>query len=80
MTKAEELIYYKEFVRQQLSKLRTLMQKYASGDFSEKISLPKEENEFTQLFVGLNLMVDTIKELMEDKETTMRKLKTTEKN
>ena len=47
MTKSEELIYYKEFVRQQLSKLRTLMQKYASGDFSEKIPLPKEENEFT---------------------------------
>ena len=39
-----------------------------------------EENEFTQLFVGLNLMVDEIKELREDKETMIRKLKTTEKN
>jgi two-component system, cell cycle sensor histidine kinase PleC len=77
MTKVE-VETYKKFVSEQLSQLTPLLQKYALGDFSKEIEIPEEENEFTELFVGLRLMVDDVKELMKEKETTIRKLKMTD--
>jgi PAS domain S-box-containing protein len=41
-----------------------LLQKYATGDFSESIQIPEKEDEFAEILVGLSLMVDDIRELI----------------
>jgi len=55
---------YKEKINAQLNEITPILQKYAIGDFSENIKIPKEEDEFTELFVSLNLMADDIRELI----------------
>ncbi len=47
-----------------LGKVSPLLVKYAMGDFSQTIEIPEKEDEFTELLVGMNLMVDDIKELL----------------
>jgi len=66
---------YKKYVESRLRRLSPFLQLYAMGDFSKSIPIPEEENEFTELLVGLNLMVDDIKELIKDKERTIAELK-----
>jgi PAS domain S-box-containing protein len=75
----KELEAYKQFVAAQLGNLNPLLQNYAIGDFSENIPVPEEENEFTELFVGLSLMVDDFRGMIKESEQTIAKLKKTEK-
>lgn len=72
-----ELEKYEAHIRGQLSKLSPLLQKYALGDFSESIEIPDEENEFTELLVGLSLMVDDLKEMIQEKEGIIKELEET---
>jgi len=69
---------YKGYVSARLSQLSPFMQSYALGDFSETIEIPEEEDEFSELLVGLVLMVDDIKELVSEKEDKITKLEQTE--
>ena len=55
---------YKEKINVRLNEITPILQKYAIGDFSENIKIPEEEDEFTELFVSLNLMADDIRELI----------------
>ena len=73
-----ELAQYKAYVTARLGRLSPLLQDYALGDFSENIEIPEEENEFTELLVGLNLMVDDIREIMQEKEDTIARLEQAE--
>ena len=70
-----ELEQHKDYVAAQLGKLSPLLQDYALGDFSKSIEIPKEESEFTELLVGLSLMVDDIKEMIREREDTISRLK-----
>ena len=64
---------YKEYVSARLGKVSPLLVKYAMGDFSQTIEIPEKEDEFTELLVGMNLLVDDIKELLKrESETTAR--------
>ena len=78
MTKPE-MTEYREYVSAQLSELSPLLQNYALGDFSENIQIPEEEDEFTELLVGLSLMVDDIREMMQEQADTIAKLQQAEK-
>jgi len=69
---------YKEYVSEKLDQLSPLLQGYALGDFSRSIEVPDEEDEFTELLVGLNLMVDDLKEMIDEKERTITRLRKTE--
>ena len=73
-----EVKEYKEYVSARLSELSPPLQNYALGDFSENIRIPEEEDEFTELLVGLTLMVDDIREMIEERENTITILKQTE--
>jgi PAS domain S-box-containing protein len=73
-----ELEKYKETVAAQLSGLSSLLPNYALGDFSESIEIPEEENEFTELLVGLSLMVDDIREMIREKDDTITELEQAE--
>ncbi len=54
----DELKKYKEYVKKRLAELTPILQKAAIGDFSEKIEIPEKEDEFSELFTGLSLMLD----------------------
>jgi len=73
-----ELEKYKSYVSDQLQKITPILQKYAMGDFSPSIPIPEEENEFTELLVGLQLMVDNIREMVKEKDSIISKYKNTE--
>ena len=62
-SKPEELKKYKDYVKKSLSELTPILQKAAVGDFTEGIEIPKEENEFSELFVGLSLMMEDLREM-----------------
>jgi PAS domain S-box-containing protein len=49
---------YKKQVAERLSRLTPILQKIAMGDFSENVAIPEKEDEFTELLVNLNLMVE----------------------
>jgi len=65
---------YEKYVALRLKQLQPILQKYALGDFSKSIDIPEEEDEFTELLVGLSLMVDDIKEIIDEKEETIKRL------
>ena len=62
-----DLKEYKQYVSKSLKKLSPILQKYALGDFSSPIPVPEVEDEFTELYVGLNLMAEDIREIMDEK-------------
>ena len=65
---------YKEYVAAQLGKISPLLQSYAIGDFSKSIKIPEKEDEFTELLVGISLMADDIKELINKEADRTNKL------
>ena len=67
---------YKEYMTARLGKISHLLAKYAKGDFSESIEVPEEEDEFTELLVGINFMVDDINELVKAEDDRTASLAT----
>ena len=67
---------YKEYVAAQLGKISPLLQSYAIGDFSKSIKIPEKEDEFTELLVGISLMADDIKELINTEADRTTRLST----
>ena len=63
-----QLKRYKENTEKTLEGLTPVLQKIATGDFSSKIEIPEEENEFTELLVGLQLMINDLAELSDRKD------------
>ena len=70
MTKfsSKELQKYREYIKKRLAELTPLLQKAAAGDFTEKIKIPEKEDEFTELLVGLSLMMDDLRELKKSRK------------
>ena len=60
--KAGSLGVYKKFVEKKLSHLTPYLQGVAMGDFSKKIKISKEEDEFTELAVLINIMIEDLQE------------------
>jgi len=73
-----ELEKYKSYVTDQLKKLTPILQKYAMGDFTPSVPIPEEENEFTELLAGIQLMVDNIRDMIKEKDTIISKHQNTE--
>lgn len=63
ITTEKELEEYKINTANRLATLTPILQKTATGDFTEKIKIPTKEDEFTELLVGLSLMIDDLKEM-----------------
>ena len=60
---------YKKYVKKRLSELMPALEKVSFGDFSARITIPEKEDEFTEISVFLNLMIE---ELKASKEATKR--------
>ncbi len=68
ITKEKTLEHYKEHTAQQLSELTPILQRAATGDFSTVPNVPREENEFTELYVGVRLMVEDLRQIAVDRK------------
>lgn len=63
-------------VSDRLHDLLPVLQSVATGDFTKKVLIPKEENVFTELFVAINLMIDDLIEydrITKEHEHTLEK-------
>ncbi|MBT3261799.1 methyl-accepting chemotaxis protein [bacterium] len=66
----------KRVIPEHIEKVIPILQKYALGDFSENIKIPAKEDEYTELLVGIHIMVDDIKELIQNQKDTTVSLTT----
>lgn len=64
----KKLENYKTNTAQRLSELTPFLQRTATGDFSDAPKIPFQEDEFTELFVGLRLMIEDLHEAKEQRE------------
>lgn len=69
ITIEKELESYKTNTAKKISELTPFLQKAATGEFSGgSIPVPEKEDEFTELLVGLKLMLDDLSELDQERE------------
>ena len=68
----KDLRLLREYAKSRLSKITPILKKVASGDFSEKIVVPKESDEFTEHLASLEKMTEdfekTVMEIREKSE------------
>ena len=58
---------YREYVRKRLAVIAPVIEKVSLGEFTEKIQIPEGvEDEFTELLVGLNLMIDDLRFMFDE--------------
>jgi PAS domain S-box-containing protein len=69
-----ELSAYREHVRARLRALSPFLRDYALGDFSAQIEVPEAEDEFTELLVGLSLMIDDFREMVQELQGAQKDL------
>jgi signal transduction histidine kinase len=69
-----DLERYQRHIRRQLKSLAPIFAQAAIGDFSGQVTLPKEEDELTEFFVGVQIMLDTIREKVDELEASLSQL------
>lgn len=78
LTMNNKLDKYKQYVTDKLKHINRLLPKYATGDFSELVPIVESEDEFTELYTGINLMVEDIQERNLEREGIITELQKTE--
>lgn len=68
MMENQKIHAYQEYVQRRLDLLTPILKQYAMGDFTEKIPVPDEEDEFTELMVSINLMGEDFQKILKDLE------------
>lgn len=68
----------KAFVQNNLEVLRTLFAKAAIGDFTENAPEPKDDDEFAELYTGIQTMLEVIRKKISDLEMEIGEREETE--
>jgi PAS domain S-box-containing protein len=71
-TKSSETGDYRKYVEKKISKLAPIFAKASVGDFSQNVEL--EEDEFTELYAGVQVVLDSIREKMAETEKSQKRL------
>jgi PAS domain S-box-containing protein len=74
----ESLNEYKNYVKERLQPVSEILANIAAGDFSKTLTIPEEDDIFTELYVGLTFMMEDLLEHLkerEDAEAALRKHK-----
>jgi anti-anti-sigma regulatory factor len=74
MTEKTDRDQYKEFVKERLKSLLSVVQSVSAGDFSVRVEIPEKEDEFTALSVELERMIDDLIEANRVGEGRMARL------
>ncbi|MCK5591563.1 MAG: HAMP domain-containing protein, partial [Candidatus Pacebacteria bacterium] len=67
-----ELTYY---AYKRLNKITPILQKVAMGDFSQSVEVPKEEDEFTEHMIAIQIMIDDFREMFQELQNNSEDLK-----
>lgn len=65
---------YQEHVRARLTELRPILANAIVGNFSKDLVVPETEDEFTELFVGVQTMQEVIREQLQELQDLNKKL------
>jgi len=71
---AKDLRQLQEYAKQKLSSITPILQKVASGDFSENIVIPKNKDEFTDHMTVLNSVLKDFKGMVDEIEKKSEEL------
>jgi len=63
---AKDLRELSEYAKSRLGAVTPVLKKASEGDFSEKIELPEEEDEFTEHLLVINNMIDDLREMVDE--------------
>ncbi len=74
MAEKTDLQQYQAFVKERLSALLDVVQSVSAGDFSVRVEIPPEADEFTALSVGLEKMIGDLIEAKRVSEERMARL------
>ena len=72
----QELEAYKEYVRKKLDALSDVFARASIGDFTQNVAVPDEDDEFTELYVGVQIMVEVIREKISELQDVNDRLAT----
>ncbi len=72
---AKTLKDYKEYVKTRLEPISEILANIASGDFSKKLEIPPDDDEFTELYVGFDFMMEDLLEHLKEREEAETDLK-----
>ncbi len=71
-----DLEQYQQWLNKRLHELAPVFAKAAVGDFSGRVTVTEPADELTEFFVGIQTMLDTVREKVAEFETSVRELKT----
>lgn len=63
-----ELEAYKQYVKDKLAKLSPLFAKASIGDFSDDVEIPLEEDEFSEFYTGIQVIIEVIRQKISELE------------
>lgn len=55
------LAVYRDQVKQHIDQLKHIFSGIVIGDYSQEVTIPKDDDEFAEIFVGLQVMIDTLR-------------------
>ncbi len=71
----ETLEDYKNYVKSRLNPISEILANIAAGDFSKRLEIPPKEDEFSELYVGLDFMMEDLLEHLKEREVAESELK-----
>ena len=71
---------YKAYVNERLQPVSEILPSISRGDFSKRLEIPPEEDEFSELYVSINYMIEDLQENLEKREQAEKKLRESEEN
>lgn len=71
---SSELETYKKYVRRKLDALSQVFARASIGDFSTNVDVPDEDDEFTELYVGVQIILEVIREKIKELEEANKTL------
>jgi PAS domain S-box-containing protein len=71
----DSLMEYKKYVKERLEPVSEILANIAAGDFSKTLIIPKHEDIFTELYVGLTFMMEDLLEHLKEREEAETALK-----
>lgn len=63
-----ELAKYQQFVRHKLDELLPIFDAAARGDFSKNVQIPNKEDEFRELYKGIQVILDVVRQKIAELE------------
>src|ERR1051326_4925261 len=67
---------YKKYVTNKLDSLKPVFAKASIGDFSGNVEIPDEDDEFTEFFVGIQLILEVVRGQMDQLQSLNESLET----